>query len=69
MPTVIVYWSPSRTPQEKKAVADGFVNTLVEEGNASREDVLVVFQNIEDGDAFRGASMSNQTHLPNPNKQ
>ena len=69
MPTIIVYWSPSRSPQEKKAVADGFINTLVEKGNARREDVLVVFQNIEDGDAFRATTMTSQTHLSNPNTQ
>jgi phenylpyruvate tautomerase PptA (4-oxalocrotonate tautomerase family) len=69
MPTIIVYWSPTRSPQEKEAVADGFVNTLVEKGNARREDVLVVFQNIEDGDAYRGASMPIQTQLSSPNNE
>lgn len=60
MPTIIVYWSPSRSPQEKQAVANGFIETLVDKGKANRDDILIVFQNIEDGDAFRGKSTSNK---------
>jgi 4-oxalocrotonate tautomerase family enzyme len=57
MPTVILYWSPGRTAAQKKAVVEGITNTLVEQGGARREDVLVVFQNIEPGDAGRGGKM------------
>lgn len=69
MPTIIVYWSPSRSPQEKKSVADGFIDTLIDKGNAKREDILIVFQNIEDGDAFRGASTLDKTQPSNPSNQ
>lgn len=61
MPTIIVYWSPSRSSQEKQAVANGFIETLVDKGKANRDDILIVFQNIEDGDAFRGKTTSNKT--------
>ena len=61
MPTIIIYWSPGRSPQEKQAVANGFIETLVDKGKAKRDDILIVFQNIEDGDAFRGKSSSNET--------
>jgi len=60
MPTIIVYWSPSRSPQEKQAVANGFIETLVDKGKANRDDILIVFQNIEDGDAFRGNSTTTE---------
>ena len=56
MPTVIVYWSPTRNKHQKEAVAEAFIETLVRTGNARREDVLIIFQNIEDGDAVRGIS-------------
>jgi len=67
MPTVIVYWSPTRTAEEKEAVAKEFIDTLVDKGNANRDDVLIVFQNIEDGDAFRAANFKDTTHSSNQN--
>jgi 4-oxalocrotonate tautomerase family enzyme len=54
MPTVIVYWSPGRTSEQKKQVIEGITEALVEHGGARREDVLVIFQNIEAGDSGRG---------------
>jgi 4-oxalocrotonate tautomerase family enzyme len=53
MPTVILYWSPGRTAAQKKAVVEGITETLIEQGGARREDVLIIFQNIEQGDAGR----------------
>lgn len=65
MPTVIVYWSPTRTPEEKEAVAQDFIETLVEKGKANPDDVLVIFQNIEDGDAYRAANFTDTTQSSN----
>jgi phenylpyruvate tautomerase PptA (4-oxalocrotonate tautomerase family) len=53
MPTVIVYWSPGRTAEQKKRVSQRIYDALVEDGHARSEDVLVIFQNIEAGDASR----------------
>ncbi|MBK8023664.1 MAG: tautomerase family protein [Chloroflexi bacterium] len=53
MPTVIVYWAPGRSASQKKAVSQRIYEALVEEGGARPEDVLIVFQNIEDGDSAR----------------
>jgi 4-oxalocrotonate tautomerase family enzyme len=53
MPTVLVYWSPGRTGEQKQAVVEGITDTLVNQGGARREDVLIIFQNIEPGDAGR----------------
>lgn len=57
MPTVILYWSPGRTEAQKQAVVEGITDTLVEQGGARREDVLIIFQNIEPGDSGRGGVM------------
>jgi 4-oxalocrotonate tautomerase family enzyme len=57
MPTVIIYWSPGRSAEQKQQVVEGITDTLVEHGGARREDVLVIFQNIETGDAGRGGKM------------
>jgi len=54
MPTVIVYWSPGRTDQQKADVIQDVTQTLVEKGGARREDVLIIFQEIQSGDAGRG---------------
>lgn len=58
MPTVIVYWSPTRTAEQKAAVARAMTDALVEQGNARREDVLIIFQDIQPGDAARGGIIS-----------
>jgi 4-oxalocrotonate tautomerase len=63
MPTVIIYWSPGRTNEQKKAVIENITETLVEEGGARREDVLVIFQNIEAGDFGRAGIVGAPAHL------
>ncbi len=57
MPTVIIYWSPGRTPEQKAAVVREITDTLVEHGGAKRSDVLIILQNIEPGDAARGGDL------------
>jgi 4-oxalocrotonate tautomerase family enzyme len=54
MPTVFIYWSPGRTREQKVAVIEEVTETLVERGGAKREDVLVIFQDIQAGDFGRG---------------
>ncbi len=54
MPTVIIYWSPGRTDEQKADVIHELTETLVEKGGARREDVLIIFQEIKAGDAGRG---------------
>jgi len=58
MPTVIVYWSPTRTLDQKAAVARAMTEALVEEAHARRGDVLIIFQDIQPGDAARGGVMT-----------
>ncbi len=57
MPTVIIYWSPGRSDDQKKKVIENITETLIEDGGARREDVLVIFQNIEPGDAGRAGKV------------
>ncbi len=66
MPTVIVYWSPGRTPEQKAAVVEGITDTLVTKGGARREDVLVIFQNIEPGDFGRAGKINAPPGSPPP---
>ncbi len=68
MPTVIIYWSRGRTEEQKANVVQEITETLVNKGGARREDVLIIFQNIEPGDAGRAgritASPAAQNHRP-----
>ena len=57
MPTVIVYWSPGRTDEQKATIVREITNTFVTHGGASREAVLVIFQDIQPGDSGRGGVM------------
>jgi phenylpyruvate tautomerase PptA (4-oxalocrotonate tautomerase family) len=53
MPTVIVYWAPGRSTKQKTRVSQKIYETLVEDGGARPEDVLIIFQNIEADDSAR----------------
>lgn len=57
MPTVVIYWSPGRSSKQKAEVISGITDVLVEKGGARREDALVIFQNIEAGDAGRAGQV------------
>lgn len=54
MPTVIVYWSPGRTDDQKANVIREMTNVLVEHGGANRESVVIIFQDILPGNSGRG---------------
>jgi phenylpyruvate tautomerase PptA (4-oxalocrotonate tautomerase family) len=65
MPTVIVYWSPTRSNEQKQRVSQRICDALVEEAGARPEDVLIIFQNIEPGDSLRPglpSTHANHTH-------
>jgi 4-oxalocrotonate tautomerase family enzyme len=57
MPTVIVYWSPGRTPRQKERVVEEMTRALVEHGSARLEDVLIIFQDIQPGDAGKAGKI------------
>jgi phenylpyruvate tautomerase PptA (4-oxalocrotonate tautomerase family) len=57
MPTVLIYWSPGRSSQQKADVIHEITETLVERGGAKREDVLIIFQDIQPGDAGRAGQV------------
>lgn len=57
MPTVIIYWSPGRSAEQKATVIREITDTLVTNAGARREDVLVIFQDIQPGDAGRGGAV------------
>lgn len=67
MPTVLIYWSPGRSAEQKQKVIEEITETLVEQGSARREDVLIIFQDIQPGDAGRagrvlGGAPAQQNH-------
>jgi 4-oxalocrotonate tautomerase family enzyme len=51
MPTLILYWSAGRTQEQKATIVREITETLVEHGGARREDVLIIFQEIQPGDS------------------
>ena len=57
MPTVLIYWSPGRTAQQKQKVIEEITDVLVEHGSARVEDVLIIFQDIQPGDAGRAGKV------------
>jgi 4-oxalocrotonate tautomerase family enzyme len=63
MPTVILYWSPGRTDEQKKAVIEGITDVLVQKGGARQEDVLIIFQNLEHGDFGRAGKVGKPPQL------
>jgi 4-oxalocrotonate tautomerase family enzyme len=54
MPTILIYWSPGRTHEQKAAVIREITEVMVTQGGARREDVLVIFQDIQPGDFGHG---------------
>ncbi|MEZ4671705.1 MAG: 4-oxalocrotonate tautomerase family protein [Anaerolineae bacterium] len=65
MPTVLIYWSPGRNAEQKKRIIEKVTDTLVEHGNARKEDVLIIFQDIQPGDAGRGGKVIGEVESSN----
>jgi 4-oxalocrotonate tautomerase family enzyme len=57
MPTIIIYWSPGRTEDQKARVAEKISQVLVEDGGAKLEDILIIFQKIEPGSTARAGKL------------
>ncbi len=70
MPTVFVYWYPGRDSEQKQKVAERITDALVEDGNAKRESVLIIFEDITpDNTARAGRLQSLSAPIPpDPNK-
>jgi 4-oxalocrotonate tautomerase len=58
MPTVLIYWSPGRTQEQKAAVVRDITDTMVNQGGARCEDVVIIFQEIQPGDCARGGQLA-----------
>ena len=58
MPTILIYWSPGRTQEQKAAIVHEITETMVAKGGARREDVLIIFQEIQPGDSGRGGQIT-----------
>jgi len=58
MPTVIVYWSPGRSAQQKADVIREMTDALVNSGGARRDDVVIIFQEIAAGNSGRAGVIS-----------
>ena len=57
MPTVIVYWSGGRSQRQKERLIERITDAFIEEADAKQSDILIVFQNIEAGDAARAGQL------------
>lgn len=57
MPTVIIYWSPGRSQEQKADVVREVTDALVDKGGARREDVLIIFQDIQPGNFARSGTL------------
>lgn len=57
MPTVFVYWYPGRDSEQKQKVAQRITDALVEDGNAKRESVLIIFEDITPDNTARAGRL------------
>jgi len=66
MPTIRVEMLTGRSAEQKKAMADGLTQVMVQQGGAAPASVHVVFTEIEAADWFvAGASLSERVKLKN----
>ena len=63
MPTVFVYWYPGRDSEQKQKIAERITDALVEDGNAKRESVLIIFEDITPDNTARAGRLQS---LPAP---
>ncbi|MBI1280673.1 MAG: hypothetical protein GC179_21295 [Anaerolineaceae bacterium] len=63
MPTVFVYWYPGRDSAQKQKIAERITDALVEDGNAKRESVLIIFEDITPDNTARAGRLQS---LPAP---
>lgn len=53
----MIYWSPGRDNEQRAKIVTEITDTLVAQGNARREDVLIIFQEIQPGNAGRAGHL------------
>jgi phenylpyruvate tautomerase PptA (4-oxalocrotonate tautomerase family) len=46
MPTVLIYWYPGRSSDQKQRVAQRITDALPKDGGTVRESVLILFQEM-----------------------
>lgn len=66
MPTIFVYWYEGRDSEQKQRIATRITDALVEESNAKRESILIIFQEISPDDTARAGYLQS---LPQPSEQ
>jgi len=64
MPTVMVYWYPGRNSEQKQKIAQRITDALVEDGNAKRESILIIFQDILPDNTARGGLLQSLPQFP-----
>ncbi len=57
MPTVFVYWYPGRDSEQKQKIAQRMTDALVEDGNAKRESILIIFEEISPDNTARAGRL------------
>ncbi|MBI1255844.1 MAG: DUF1904 family protein [Chloroflexi bacterium] len=66
MPTVLVYWYPGRDSEQKQKIATRITDALIEDGNAKRESILIIFQDITPDNTARGGHLQSLEERPLP---
>jgi 4-oxalocrotonate tautomerase len=64
MPTVFVYWYPGRNSEQKQKIAQRITDALVEDGNAKRESILIIFQETSPDNIARNGQLQSLPLLP-----
>ena len=57
MPVVSVDWLEGRTPQQKAQLADALTKAFVEVANVSKDQVWVVFRDVQRSDWAMGGKL------------
>ena len=57
MPMVTVDWLEGRTPQQKTQLADALTKAFVEVANVSKDQVWVVFRDVQRSDWAMGGKL------------
>ena len=63
MPTVFVYWYPGRNAEQKQKIAARITDALVEDGNAKRDSILIIFQEITPDNTARAGHLQSLPRL------
>jgi 4-oxalocrotonate tautomerase len=64
MPTVFVYWYPGRSAEQKQKIARRITDALVEDGNAKRDSILIIFEEISPDNTARAGYLQSLPQVP-----